>query len=369
LPSAGVTLTQGQIAGLALSSGDGNHVFVGYGTNDTISGDLAPGTSDWINAGAGNDVVNGLGGDDTLFGGAGADQVNGGSGDDLLVGGAGNDTLAGGTGNDSLTGGAGSDTYVFGLGGGHDVISEPLFALTSAELDSGDGPIYAVSDGDTPQNGDNDVLRFDAGVSESDVHATRSGDDLVLTIGSTGDSVQVQSYFANGVPTIEQVQFASGVSWAASVIRTKVLVPTAGDDEITGYLGGDRLNGLGGNDRLDGREGNDTLNGGNGNDTLTGGAGADRFVFDTAPNAATNQDTITDFQPGVDTIVLSASVFAGLGAPGSRITLSDHLLYDQTTGVLAYDADGAGGAAPVTIALLGTTSHPDSLGADFLLAA
>ena len=37
-----------------------------------------------------------------------------------------------------------------------------------------------------------------------------------------------------------------------------------------------------------------TLSGGLGNDTLTGGAGADQFVFNTALNAVTNVDHITE---------------------------------------------------------------------------
>ena len=42
--------------------------------------------------------------------------------------------------------------------------------------------------------------------------------------------------------------------------------------------------------------GNDLLNGGAGKDVLVGGNGNDQFVFNTALNASTNVDTITDFQ-------------------------------------------------------------------------
>ena len=40
---------------------------------------------------------------------------------------------------------------------------------------------------------------------------------------------------------------------------------------------------------------NDQISGGNGNDILTGGASKDHF------NCGAGTDTITDFQPGVDT--------------------------------------------------------------------
>ena len=46
---------------------------------------------------------------------------------------------------------------------------------------------------------------------------------------------------------------------------------------------------------IQGDSGNDQIFGGNGNDILTGGAGRDHF------NCGAGPDTITDFQPGVDT--------------------------------------------------------------------
>jgi Ca2+-binding RTX toxin-like protein len=364
--TGGVIFTQAAMAAQALLDGDGDHIFVGYNLNDTIPGSLA---NDWIMSGAGNDLVNADQGDDIVFGGSGADVLNGMSGDDLLVGGAGNDTLTGGSGNDTLIGGAGSDTYQFDPTAGHDLLIERPFHLTDAQLQSGIGPMYVMSDGDTPLNNDTDVLKFN-GTAESDVRATRTGDDLVLTIISTTASITVQDYFGNGVPTIERVQFAaSGASWSTTAIRAKVLQASSGDDQLTGYLSGDKISGLGGNDTIDGREGNDVLNGGAGNDVLTGGTGSDRFVFDVAPDALTSTDTITDFQSGVDTIALSAAVFSGLGPVGTRVGLTDNLTYDTGSGELAYDADGVGGAAAVTIVVLGIGSHPPALGTDFLIIA
>jgi Ca2+-binding RTX toxin-like protein len=356
--------TQAMLAAEALLDGDGDHIFVGYNSADTVAGSVA---GDWIATGNGNDIVNADDGDDIAFGGGGADQLNGGDGADLLAGGAGADTMAGGTGNDTLSGGAGGDLYRIEAGGDDDVISESLPSLTDEQLQSGIGPIYVVGDGDAPLATDTDTLSFLAGIAEADVRATRSGNDLVFTIAGA-DTVTVANYFANGVATIERVLFASGASWSSTAIRAKVLVPTSGDDEVTGYLGGDRLNGLAGDDTLDGREGGDILTGGDGNDVLTGGSGSDRFVFNVAPDEATNLDTIIDFQSGVDTIVLSAGVFTAFsGLVGTRVGLSDNLTYDNGTGALAYDQDGAGAAAAVTIAIIGAGLHPASLGTDFVI--
>ena len=69
---------------------------------------------------------------------------------------------------------------------------------------------------------------------------------------------------------------------------------------LEGGGGRDFLIGGAGRDVLNGGVGDDTLEGGGGNDVLTGGAGADQFVF----NAGDGYDTVIDFQPGVDKIVV-----------------------------------------------------------------
>ncbi|MBL8386266.1 MAG: hypothetical protein JNM90_24495, partial [Burkholderiales bacterium] len=152
-----------------------------------------------------------------------------------------------------------------------------------------------------------------------------------------------------------------------------------GDDSLNGGVGGDVLSGGNGNDNinggkgfdnLDGGEGNDTLNGALGADLLTGGNGADRFVFSTALDGVVNVDTIADFTGGVDRIALSAAIFGAFaGQVGQTIGLSDQLTYNATTGVLAYDADGAGNGAAVNFAILGASVHPGSVGSDFLIVA
>ena len=118
-----------------------------------------------------------------------------------------------------------------------------------------------------------------------------------------------------------------------------------------------------------------TLAGGLGNDTLTGGAGADLFVFNTLPDAANNRDTINDFTPGADKLVLDHLVFTLLGAgnlnPVNFVAdpsdaaqdTDDFLVYNTATGVLAYDADGNGANPAVAFATLAT--QPLITAADF----
>ena len=65
---------------------------------------------------------------------------------------------------------------------------------------------------------------------------------------------------------------------------------TNDNNTLTGTAGADTINGLGGDDTIDGL---------GGDDTLSGGAGADIFVFQAS--GGNGFDTITDFDPEIDT--------------------------------------------------------------------
>ena len=68
-----------------------------------------------------------------------------------------------------------------------------------------------------------------------------------------------------------------------------------------------------------GNAGNSVIAGGDGNDCLTGLGGQDRFLFNTALNAATNVDVVTDFNVADDTILLDQDIFSsGLGLGNMR---------------------------------------------------
>ncbi|MCP5279508.1 MAG: calcium-binding protein [Thiobacillus sp.] len=178
--------------------------------------------------------------------------------------------------------------------------------------------------------------------------------------------------------------------------------PTAGNDTLNGTSAANTLNGLAGNDTLNGNGGNDVLNGGTGNDklnggtgndkllgstgkdTLTGGTGADKFVFNSAPNATTNLDTIKDFVHGTDKVQLDDDIFTALGAGTSAgVALSaakffagsaahdssDRIIYHKATGSLFYDPDGTGAQAQIKVAVLGGTTHPSLTASDLQVIA
>ncbi len=220
--------------------------FGGTAGNDQIGGTVAA------------DVINGQAGNDTISGYAGNDVINGGDGIDNLSGNAGNDTLDGGAGNDYLTGGDGDDVILFGKGDGQDYLS--------GDYDSRSNRL--------------DVLQFKAGVSASEIVATRDSSSLVLSIVGTTDKITIGSFFNNDDPRsaynpVQQVRFADGTSWSIDDILSRYFAGTAAADTISGTVSADLIRGQAGNDSLSGNGGNDTLYGGDGNDTLSGGDGND----------------------------------------------------------------------------------------------
>lgn len=152
----------------------------------------------------------------------------------------------------------------------------------------------------------------------------------------------------------------------------------SGNDYVQGGFNGDQIFGEEGNDDLRGGNGldlivggldNDTIRGAKGTDTLTGGDGSDVFIFHTDLDGTINIDTITDFASGVDRIELSATIFGNAGAVGANVGLSQYIKYNAATGVLSYDQDGTGAGAAKAFAVLGTDSHPTSVGTDFWIVA
>jgi Ca2+-binding RTX toxin-like protein len=324
---------------------------------------------------------------DTVSGTAGDDSINGLAGNDSITGLGGNDTLIGGTGNDTLEGGSGNDTYEVDVAA--DVIIETAdngTDLVRVNLASGtyllgdhleNAIVISAASAGITGNGLTNLLTGNAGANtltgaggNDTLDGGAGGDRLV---GGAGDDRYIVNMSSDviveaaseGLDSVD-VGFTAAGTYVLSANVENATVVNALNVNLTGNADNNLLTGGDGANLLSGLGGNDTLVGGLGKDTLTGGAGSDRFVFSTAPSLA-NVDTITDFQSGVDVIALSASVYAGLGAAGDTMGLSANLIYSSVTGVLAYDADGAGVGAAVQIALLGTSTHPAMLAADFVL--
>ena len=368
---------------------------------------------------------------DALTGNGLANVLAGGDGTDVLKGNAGSDALDGGAGADRMFGGSGNDTYyIDGTGdrvyetatasstdtadlGGTDTVNSSIgytlgkfienLTLTGSGNFSGTGNELANAlvgnDGTNILKGlaGNDTLKGGAGSDKldggvgadtmfggagNDIYYVENAEDRVY---ETASVAMADSTDLGGKDTVSSsVGFTLG-----KFVENLTLTGTgnhggSGNELANTLLGNDGANtlrGLGGSDILKGGAGNDKLLGGDGKDTLTGGAGNDAFVFDTA---STNRDTITDFSRiEGDKIQLSRAVFTGFAYTGALHAeefhaaagatkahdATDRLIYNTTTGVLFYDADGVGGASAVQVAQLGASTHPALVYADLQIIA
>lgn len=330
----------------------------------------------------GANIVWGADGNDTLYGRGGADTLYGGDGNDALVGGLDADWLDGGAGDrdrayygnataglradlqqpSTNTGFAAGDSYV-GI--------EDLYGSNHGDSllgDAGDNVIWGVTG--------NDALYGRAGEDSlygGDGDDTLGGGDGADWIdGGAGSRDRVQYQDATAGLRADLGTASTNTGFAAGDIYVDVedlygsaygdsLLGDAGTNMIWGGTGDDILYGRTGADTLYGGDDNDLVGGNEGSDLLYGGAGADAFIFDRDLGAG-NVDVIGDFSAVDDTIRLDDAIFsaitlgalgAGAFTIGTAATTSSHrIVYNQTTGQLYYDADGAGAGAAVQFATL-----------------
>ncbi len=164
-----------------------------------------------------------------VIGGNGNDILKGDSGPNVLLGGPGDDQIQGHGGGDQLGGDAGADTLEGGEGG--DVMDGGL----------GDDYLFGGFGGDSYEGGDgSDTADFSDATTPVSVTLNGAADD-----GSTG----------------------AGDNVAGSI------------ESLIGGLDNDRLNANDGDGFIDGGGGNDILNGGRGADLLVGGVGVDTAEY------------------------------------------------------------------------------------------
>ena len=317
---------------------------IGGAGDDTLDGGDQ---KDVLEGGAGDDLLKGGRQNDTLDGGAGDDILAGGQGKDTLVGGEGDDILSGGRGDDTLTGGAGADTFAQSFGEtGVDTITdfnpsedtinlkgfggiENVSRLSVTEVDG--GTVISAGEGNTlllegvtpDQLGVGNVTidgeALSPGTSGSDLSSvigdlTEVSDEASAGItlqgrggrdtleGGAGDDTLSGG---DGDDTLDGgagddlLKGGKGADSLAGGAGDDLLKGGGGDDILAGGAGDDTLEGGRGADILKGGAGDDILAGGAGDDILTGQKGADTFVQDFSKPGS---DTITDFNPGQDTI-------------------------------------------------------------------
>ena len=283
--STGDSLIENNNAGTDLVTSSVTWALGTYFENLTLTG------TDDIN-GAGNSVAN------VLTGNTGDNKLSGAADSDTLQGGDGDDTLQGGTGNDALDGGAGNDVIYTGTAGGDNAAD----ALAFGEGDGND-TVYAYANAE----GAADTLVFDSTVTASELVVSRDGDDLVLGLTSTSDTLNVKNFFSyseSGEFTVGTIAFSTDPTATLTYedILAQTLIGTGGDDVLTGYAT---------DDEIVGNAGNDTLHGNAGSDTLTGGEDDDAIYSGTVSEVDNESDTIVyELGDGDDVIYTYASTLA-----------------------------------------------------------
>jgi len=350
----------------------------------------ALGGKDSFSLSSGNDRANGFSGDDTMAGRGGNDVLFGDQGYDSLVGGDGSDRLDGGAGRDTMVGGTGNDVYYVddpadlvreASGAGTDVVRSSYNYTLPANVENlilvgplvfnGTGNALAnVLTGNALNNkliglqgrdsivggGGNDTMDGGAGV---DTLVGGAGNDLYYLDLATDQFVELAG---GGTDTlITEVSWTLGAN-VENLQLSSIFSPSwEADNNGTGNSLANQITGNAGANTLRGGAGNDTLNGAIGRDTLIGGAGDDTFLFQAINNATTNLLTISDFVSADDSLSfnhISYKKLNTLGAlPSANFHLGataadgdDYLIYNRSTGVLYYDADGSGFLGQLQIA-------------------
>ncbi|MFC0202803.1 family 16 glycosylhydrolase [Novosphingobium soli] len=270
--------------------------------------------------------------DNRLIGNSAANLLKGLGGNDYLDGAGGADTLAGGAGDDMYRVGTASADIVEHAGEGADIVASSVSYTLSDNVENmrleGTGNLNGTGNLEDNRIIGNDGVNVLTGLCGNDYLDGGLGNDML--VGGKGDDIYVVGQ--SGDRAIEQANegndtAVSSVAYTLPAnVETLRLAGTAGIDgagnalanKIFGNGGANTLFGWAGIDVLDGGLGNDVLNGGSGDDVMTGGAGSDTFVF----AAGYGKDAVTDFQHGVDKLVLveaEASAFAIAHGAGATV--------------------------------------------------
>ncbi len=327
-------------------NGDNSTIIGGRG-NDKITN---RGNSVLISAGSDNDSVYNYGN---------SVSVDGGDNNDIIVNGGYFESERGGK-NFSVTGGNGNDTItshgsnsVLDGGDNDDLIyngyryhesGNYFYASNDSNYNGDNSKIIGGAGNDTIKNRGNKVIfQYSSGngndiiegfnatstlsISGSDYSSTKSGNDVIVTVGTGKITLQGAASLSSvnvigkqtdptkltvTDKTSSPVTIGSAVETVDASKRTKAVKITGNalansivggskNDSLYGGKGNDSILGNAGNDKLYGEVGNDFLWGGAGNDTLTGGDGNDVFIY------SAGKDVIADYATG-DKISLGAAI-------------------------------------------------------------
>lgn len=264
---------------------------------------------------------------------------------DVALGG-GNDTFngRGGTVSGVVYGGDGDDFYriddpgieiveASGVGTGRDTVASGADAFVLPD----NIEVLILSPGARAGTG-NALANEITGNGRGNVIEGNAGDDTITGAGGR-DTI-------DGGDGFDRILGGAGDDEIRGGTGADTINGESGDDVLIGQQGNDSLIGFSGDDVLWGGAGNDTLIGSDGEDTMTGGRGFDRFVFGAQTHSLpASPDVITDFEPGIDRIVLPPS--PGLAFIGTaNFSAPNQVRFTSSGGSVLVQVNTAGPAGP-----------------------
>jgi len=321
-----------------LSGGNGNDLIWGGHGNDTILGGDGSdslradspannqfGTIDVVDGGEGDDFILGGFGNATLLGGTGNDNIVlsfGASSSDTVDAGADNDLIQGintfGA-SDRIDGGAGSDTLT-------------IFGDYSAGVQLGAQTLINVERWEMAGGGSKVFTTHDATVSAGQTLTVQSFLSATETLTFRGDAETDGSFVINSGAGGDFISAGHGNDAIDGGSGNDTLIGGGGNDVIRGGHGNDTILGGDGDDTLladspannqfgaidvvDGGNGNDFIQGGFGNATLIGGAGNDNIVlsFGAASSDTVDAGAGNDLIQGLNALDASDRIDGGSGS-------------------------------------------------------
>lgn len=280
-----------------------------------------------VNAGGGNDYVEGTLGNDIIKGGNGNNFINGLEGDDILEGGDDQDIIFGAVGKDTIYGGGGGDLI---LSSANNTITSGYFA---SKLHA---HVYNIEELEN-KIANNSVDSFDINFiydakysddSQSYTYYFRKDGivtpillpDIQFQLIANGDQSSLYSVFSlletddGGATGSDQVHGGAGDDF---------ILGSGDADQLYGELDADYLYGRGGDDDLYGGQGQDHIYGGSGRDHINGGTENDLLVGGYEADVIFGGD-------GVDVILGDLPNYIGTDAPPASADTSrygDDLIY------------------------------------------
>lgn len=223
-----VTYTLGSNVENLTLTGTGANNGTGNTLNNSLTGNSGANT---LTGGAGNDILDGGTGTDTMVGGTGNDTFVVNSTGDIVTeaasegtdtvqssitytlaanlenltligttaingtGNSANNVLQGNSANNLLTGAAGNDTYVYLLGGGQDTITDTAGT---------------------------DTLSLGPSILQSDLVFSKVGNDLKITVGSSGGFLTVKEWYTGTTNKVETLLFNDSSTMTSAQIDALV---------------------------------------------------------------------------------------------------------------------------------------------------